>query len=40
MILGLLYRQYYNHVEGDVLKQTHLSDYTLNTDVLSGIPTH
>ena len=40
MILGLLYRQYYNHAEGDVLKQTHLSDYTLNTDVLSGIYTH
>ena len=25
MILGLLYRQYYNHAEGDVLKQLHIS---------------
>jgi len=24
-ILGLLYRQYYNHVEGDVLKQLYIS---------------
>ena len=25
MILGLLYQQYYNHAEGDVLKQIYIS---------------
>ena len=40
-ILGLLYRQYYNHVEEDVLKQLYislkLSDHTWNTVELSGM---